>query len=98
MEMHLRTLWTRLSFLLSSLLNQTLDIRLGGISGHAGAFGTAGDVALLAAAFLFPDDMEKPLIRNSTAQLFMTEFNHSQSSRALGWNTNDPAVFGTFPI
>ena len=28
-----------------------------------------------------------------TLDFFQTEYNHSQSSRALGWNTNDPTVF-----
>ena len=33
------------------------------------------------------------LLSYETARLFSTEADHSQSSRALGWNTNDPGVF-----
>ena len=32
----------------------------------------------------------------TTAKFFTTEYNHTQSSRALGWNTNDPTVDGEF--
>ena len=72
---------------------------LGGIAGHAGLFSTAGDVARLVAAFLFPDDTANgtsgvQLVSAATARLFLTEFNQTQSSRALGFNTNDPAAFG----
>jgi hypothetical protein len=72
---------------------------LGGIAGHAGLFSTAGDVARLVAAFLFPDDSANgtsgfQLVSAATARLFLTEFNQTQSSRALGFNTNDPAAFG----
>ena len=71
---------------------------LGGIAGHAGLFSTAGDVARLVAAFLFPtetaDNSSFQLVSAATARLFMREFNQTQSSRALGFNTNDPAAFG----
>ena len=30
----------------------------------------------------------------TTVSFFTREYNHSQSSRALGWNTNDPTVYG----
>jgi hypothetical protein len=31
-------------------------------------------------------------LNQTTLQLFIKEYNHTQSSRALGWNTNDPTV------
>jgi hypothetical protein len=31
--------------------------------------------------------------RSHAVKLFTTEFNRTQSSRALGWNTNDPTAF-----
>eukprot|EP01092_Planopodium_desertum_P015796 TRINITY_DN852_c0_g3_i1.p1 TRINITY_DN852_c0_g3~~TRINITY_DN852_c0_g3_i1.p1 ORF type:complete len:132 (-),score=5.66 TRINITY_DN852_c0_g3_i1:529-924(-) len=33
------------------------------------------------------------ILNSTTTTFFTTEYNHSQSSRALGWNTNDPTVF-----
>lgn len=70
---------------------------LGGIAGHAGLFSTAHDLYLLAHRILFatPDDT---FLNATTAKFFTTEYNHTQSSRALGWNTNDPTVFGEEPI
>jgi hypothetical protein len=69
---------------------------MGSIAGHAGVFSTAADVARLASAFMWPDRVG--LLTTSTASYFVREFNHTQSSRALGWNTNDPFVddFGTY--
>lgn len=37
---------------------------------------------------------DDPVINSTTSDFFTTEYNHSQSSRALGWNTNDPTVYG----
>eukprot|EP01114_Cavostelium_apophysatum_P016776 TRINITY_DN4839_c0_g1_i2.p1 TRINITY_DN4839_c0_g1~~TRINITY_DN4839_c0_g1_i2.p1 ORF type:complete len:435 (+),score=45.18 TRINITY_DN4839_c0_g1_i2:65-1369(+) len=65
---------------------------MGGIAGHAGIFSNVKDLYILMNRVMFalPDD---PIINATTAQFFTTEYNHSQSSRALGWNTNDPTVF-----
>jgi len=65
---------------------------IGGIFGHAGVFSTAPDFFTLMHRILFatPNDS---YINTTTAALFIKEYNHSQSSRALGWNTNDPTVF-----
>jgi len=60
---------------------------MGGISGHAGIFSTVPDLALFMSAWMWGD-----LLRPDVYQLFITEYNHTQSSRALGWNTNDPTV------
>jgi CubicO group peptidase (beta-lactamase class C family) len=65
---------------------------LGGIAGHAGLFSTATDAFTLAHTILFQQDSGK-FLNATTVKLFRTEYNHSQSSRALGWNTNDPTVF-----
>jgi len=67
---------------------------MGGIAGHAGIFSTAGDVAQLAARMLFPETFApvQQMLNETTIALFTTEYNHTQSSRALGWDTNDPDV------
>lgn len=65
---------------------------LGGISGHAGVFSTAPDVAKLMNMYMFARGSAGDLLSADTKALFTREYNHSQSSRALGWNTNDPAV------
>eukprot|EP00947_MAST-08B_sp_MAST-8B-sp1_P005402 g5402.t1 len=92
---------------------------MGGISGHAGLFSTAGDMAKLMQQWLrrgdtgkgrgsttrsdgrtnssgvpqVPDirvdDENELLLSEETVRQFTTIANHSQSSRALGWNTND---------
>lgn len=65
---------------------------LGGISGHAGVFSTAPDLAKLMDMYLFARGPAGDLLSDRTKTLFTREYNHSQSSRALGWNTNDPTV------
>eukprot|EP00013_Stygamoeba_regulata_P025878 CAMPEP_0177646792 /NCGR_PEP_ID=MMETSP0447-20121125/9955_1 /TAXON_ID=0 /ORGANISM="Stygamoeba regulata, Strain BSH-02190019" /LENGTH=451 /DNA_ID=CAMNT_0019149333 /DNA_START=55 /DNA_END=1410 /DNA_ORIENTATION=+ len=64
---------------------------LGGIAGHAGLFSTAFDVLTLARRVMFATPADS-FLNQTTAHLFTTEYNHTQSSRALGWNTNDPNV------
>jgi CubicO group peptidase (beta-lactamase class C family) len=63
-----------------------------GISGHAGVFSTTGDLARLAWAWIAAPPVPIPgqpfLINSTTAALWRTEYNASQSSRALGWDTN----------
>jgi len=60
---------------------------LGGVAGHAGIFNTVLDVEIFLRQWMF-GDLFKPDVYN----LFIKEANHSLSSRALGWNTNDPDV------
>jgi CubicO group peptidase (beta-lactamase class C family) len=62
---------------------------MGGISGHAGVFATAPALAHFLSTWLYSSP---PLLSPTTISLFTTEYNHSQSSRALGWNTNDYSV------
>lgn len=59
---------------------------MGGIAGHAGLFSHVQDLALFMHDIMFANT----LLNATTVQLFAKEHNHSQSSRALGWNTNDP--------
>jgi len=63
---------------------------MGGIAGHAGFFSTVPDLTKFVQAIMF---QQYPLINGSTSKYFATEYNHTQSSRALGWNINDPDVF-----
>ncbi|QDZ21081.1 beta-lactamase [Chloropicon primus] len=71
---------------------------LGGISGHAGTFATASDLAALMHTLLFPginmSGLPSPYVflNKTTIETFTTERDNAISSRALGWNTNDPTV------
>jgi len=68
---------------------------MGGISGHAGIFTTIDDMITFMRAWLFAPAATSgsALFNSTTTTLFITQANHSQSSRALGWNTNaDDAV------
>ena len=71
---------------------------LGGVSGHAGVFSTANDLSAFMHTLLFPGFQVdgKPsshmFLSPETIEYFTTEKNNSISSRALGWNTNDPTV------
>lgn len=60
---------------------------LGGISGHAGVFSTARDVMRFLSIWM--DNQDPAMLNATTAQLFATVGNITQSSRALGWDTND---------
>lgn len=63
---------------------------MGGISGHAGVFSTLSDVFTLMETWLF--EKHPDILNATTIKLWTTEYDHSLSSRALGWNTNDPTV------
>jgi CubicO group peptidase (beta-lactamase class C family) len=69
---------------------------MGGIAGHAGVFSNVNDLSLLMRMWMKfndnnNDDREvvNSLLDDKTIDLFIKIHNHSQSSRALGWNTND---------
>jgi len=66
---------------------------LGGIAGHAGLFSNVHDLYTLMHRVMFAKEDDRVFINRTTAQFFIKEYNHSQSSRAIGWNTNDPTVF-----
>jgi CubicO group peptidase (beta-lactamase class C family) len=61
---------------------------LGGISGHAGLFSTLPDVIRIARLYLTaaPDGT---FLNASTVATFRAVHNITQSSRALGWDTNN---------
>ena len=67
---------------------------MGGISGHAGIFSNLEDTYNFMIRQMYPP-AEPDLfgLNATTLAFFHKEYNHSQSSRALGWNTNDPTVF-----
>lgn len=64
---------------------------MGGIAGHAGLFSTAPDALTIMQKWLFAGPSDA-FLNATTSQLWIREYNNSQSSRALGWNTNDPTV------
>ena len=61
---------------------------MGGISGHAGLFSDLDDVVRFMRAWLFAPAAGGAVLNATTTTLFVTQQNHSQSSRGLGWNTN----------
>lgn len=61
---------------------------MGGVSGHAGLFSDALDMTVLLRALL-----DARLVNASTVAAFTTIANASQSSRALGWDTNAPGSY-----
>mmetsp|Transcript_27014 Transcript_27014/g.57268 ORF Transcript_27014/g.57268 Transcript_27014/m.57268 type:complete len:460 (-) Transcript_27014:48-1427(-) len=67
---------------------------LGGIAGHAGIFSTAADIFTLGHRIMFASsyDGSDGFINATTAAYFTTEYNNTQSCRALGWSTNDPTT------
>lgn len=66
---------------------------MGGIAGHAGIFLTARDLMTLGHRIMFAEDYGDGLFLNqTTTNYFTTEYNHTQSCRALGWSTNDPGA------
>lgn len=60
----------------------------GGVSGHAGLFSTAPDVHRLLRRILFAD-ADDAWINSTTVAHFTAVHNTTQSSRGLGWDTND---------
>ena len=73
---------------------------MGGVCGHAGVFSTIPDLQLYLTrlSVLSSSSASDPIepfpnwLNVSTVRLFVTEYNSSQSSRALGWTINDPSV------
>lgn len=62
---------------------------LGGISGHAGFFSTLQDVIKIARLYVAAPESSSNFLNASTIEEFRTVYNISQSSRALGWDTNN---------
>jgi CubicO group peptidase (beta-lactamase class C family) len=61
---------------------------MGGVSGHAGLFSTSLDAYKLIRTILGAS-ADDPWINSTTVEKFTTIVNAAQSSRALGWDTND---------
>jgi len=59
---------------------------MGGIAGHAGLFSNVPDSVAMMMNWAYPSGF----LTESTVKLWTAEYNHTQSSRAFGWNTNDP--------
>ncbi|CAE7202334.1 amiE [Symbiodinium sp. KB8] len=62
----------------------------GGISGHAGVYSAVEDMARLASWYLNPPDSSTVFVNKTTVATFSAVHNATQSSRALGWDTNAP--------
>lgn len=68
---------------------------LGGVSGHAGLFGTAGDLGRYAAALLAPG--RHPVLNAATLELMTTRrAGRGDNARVLGWQA-DPPGLGDWP-
>jgi CubicO group peptidase (beta-lactamase class C family) len=72
--------------LLQGVVSDENAFAAGGYAGHAGFWSTTSDTYLLTKALMFGGDS---FIRHSTVELFTKAYNLTQSSRALGWDTND---------
>ncbi len=72
------------------LVHDPRSALLGGVAGHAGLFGSVGDVSQLLKAIYFPDNFPEsgkaPFIRPETVKLFTTK-QGKLSTRAIGWDT-----------
>lgn len=68
---------------------------MGGVSGHAGLFGSAFDVAMFASALLSGG---KTIVRPETVRQFTTRESHpAGTSRTLGWDTpSSPSQSGRY--
>lgn len=76
-------------------VNDPNAFALGGVSGHAGFFANVPALQKLVQRLVTAKE-DDPLINASTARLFTTVRNASLSTRALGWDTNDP-LCGSIP-
>lgn len=63
---------------------------MGGVAGHAGLFSNVPDVLKLLTPIMFaPEAPTNGFLNSTTVKLWTTAYNLTQSSRALGWDTND---------
>lgn len=62
----------------------------GGICGHAGVFSAGADVATFLQLYLHAPAAGATFLNATTVAKFTTPYNLTQSSRALGWDTNEP--------
>ncbi len=73
---------------------------MGGVSGHAGLFSTIADVSKIAYNYAFADMVPSQfrLLNQTTIDFFIRVRNTTQSSRALGWDTNAHADTNCSPL
>jgi CubicO group peptidase (beta-lactamase class C family) len=67
---------------------------LGGISGHAGFFSSVQEIGMFVKALLFGSPLPRWVLSPQTIGLFTKVYNITQSSRALGWDTEAPNGLG----
>jgi CubicO group peptidase (beta-lactamase class C family) len=72
--------------LLQGVVSDENAYAAGGFAGHAGFWSTSSDTYLLTKALMFGGGS---FVKQSTVDLFTKAYNLTQSSRALGWDTND---------
>lgn len=62
---------------------------LGGVAGHAGVFSSVPEMLKLMKRLMFaPENPTDNFLNATTVKTFTTVYNLTQSSRALGWDTN----------
>ncbi|GAB4378157.1 MAG: glycoside hydrolase family 3 N-terminal domain-containing protein [Calditrichia bacterium] len=72
-------------------VNDTNCFVIGGVAGHAGLFGHAGDVAAIGQLFLNKGIYNaRRFLKYETAHQAVRKYNPTLSNRALGWDTPDP--------
>eukprot|EP00008_Paramoeba_atlantica_P003007 CAMPEP_0201488874 /NCGR_PEP_ID=MMETSP0151_2-20130828/20005_1 /ASSEMBLY_ACC=CAM_ASM_000257 /TAXON_ID=200890 /ORGANISM="Paramoeba atlantica, Strain 621/1 / CCAP 1560/9" /LENGTH=438 /DNA_ID=CAMNT_0047874265 /DNA_START=50 /DNA_END=1366 /DNA_ORIENTATION=- len=77
--------------MLQGVVNDQNTYAMGGVSGHAGLFAVAPDIMTLMYRLAFATPYT-PYVNSTTVKTFTTVYNISQSSRALGWDTNNYVV------
>jgi serine-type D-Ala-D-Ala carboxypeptidase len=77
-------------FLVQGYVSDENSYANGGISGHAGIFSTVHDLSKLALWYLNAPGTSSVFLNATTVDLWTKVHNTTQSSRALGWDTNAP--------
>lgn len=76
---------------LHAVVHDPTALRLGGVAGHAGVFGTADDLALFAQMLLNGGELKgQRLLSPLAVQRLLTPFVIGNQSRALGWDMQTP--------
>jgi len=82
---------------LQGQVNDGNSFLLGGISGHAGLFSTVGDLEKLVHQLLGIAPSGFGFLNSTTVQKFTAVHNATQSTRALGWDTDESLCGSVFP-
>jgi CubicO group peptidase (beta-lactamase class C family) len=76
---------------LHAVVHDPTALRLGGVAGHAGVFGTADDLALFAQMLLNEGELKgQRLLSPLSVRRLLTPVFIGEQSRALGWDMNTP--------